>query len=280
MISDEVSQNIGVVVAACQTMGFEGVEIRSLGGTAPEHLADAELEDAAATLREAGLEVAGFCPAAMKDRLPISRRQFVAARALVERSARQAHLLGLRAMRVFSFYREGPPDPRRAARAAADVLEGCDLAGVRLLLETGTRTNTPSVGHALTFLEAVGRHDMGILWDPGNTAFSGIASSPCLDDYRQGRHLIEHVHVKDPRGASGYVRLGDGDLPWEGILRTLVEDGYGGWVSLETHWRPGQPLSVDLRDRPWGHAFSAGGFEASVECMQRLRVLRQMVTAS
>ena len=50
--------------------------------------------------------------------------------------------------------------------------------------------------------------------------------------------LIRHVHVKDPAGHSGYVRLGDGDLPWPRILAALAASGYAGWVSLETHWRP------------------------------------------
>jgi hypothetical protein len=38
-----------------------------------------------------------------------------------------------------------------------------------------------------------------------------------------------------------------------------MSDGYSGWLSLETHWRPGRILNAMERDYPWGDSFSKGG---------------------
>ena len=32
------------------------------------------------------------------------------------------------------------------------------------------------------------------------------------------------------------VPLGEGGIDWKGQIRALAEDGYKGWISLETHW--------------------------------------------
>ena len=51
---------------------------------------------------------------------------------------------------------------------------------------------------------------------------------------------IVHVHAKDCKiGAdhkSAWVPLGTGDIDWTGQIAALARDGYGGWISLETHW--------------------------------------------
>lgn len=189
---------------------------------------------------------------------------------------RRAELLGAPFVRIFTFYREGDPDPRRAANAAREVLDGVPADRVPLVVETGMRTNSPTMRHTLEFLDALGDDRLGVLWDPGNSVFSGWDPAPFPQDYALGRDRIRHVHVKDPNGRDGYVRLGDGDLPWPAILTRLAEDGYRGWLSLETHWRIGrEPLTQRQRDEPWGEEFTAGGFEASSQCMRLLREMAE-----
>ena len=57
------------------------------------------------------------------------------------------------------------------------------------------------------------------------------------------RHLppdrIAHVHAKDCRVDGNrpvWCALGAGGVDWKGQIRALVDDGYRGWISLETHW--------------------------------------------
>ncbi|KAB8182868.1 sugar phosphate isomerase/epimerase family protein [Microbispora catharanthi] len=270
VIGDELAQDCRVVAETTAELGFDAVEIRSMEGTPPHLLTDDQLVRARAILDEHGLANAGFAPPAFKVALPETDDDLRAAADLLVDGCRRAVLLGAPHVRIFSFYRDGDPDPVRAARVAARVLDGLRLP-VPLVVENGTRTNTPTLRHVMTFLDALGRDDVGVLWDPGNSVFSGWDPVPFPGDYEVGRERIRHVHVKDPDGTRGYVRLGDGDLDWPVILRRLADDGYTGFVSLETHWRQGRQLTAAERDDPWGEEFSRGAYVASVACMRRLR---------
>ncbi|MDF5757689.1 sugar phosphate isomerase/epimerase family protein [Spongiactinospora sp. TRM90649] len=271
IIGDEIDQDLLTVARDVRDRGLTGVEIRSVGNVRPHELTDDRLREIREVLAVHGLRVAGFCPPALKQPLPRTDAEVASARALLARSVEQARVLGSPHVRIFTFYREGEPDPRGAAAVAREVLSGLVPGdGVRLLVETGTRTNTPTVALTLRFLDALGRDDLGVLWDPGNSVFSGAEPVPFPGEYFAARELIGHVHVKDPAGTTGYVRLGDGDLPWAAIIGTLAADGYTGWLSLETHWRQGRTLTQRERDEPWGDAFSRGGRQASAECMREL----------
>jgi sugar phosphate isomerase/epimerase len=271
IISDEVSQHLPTAAALAMEHGFEGLAIRSIDATPPHELTDAALDRARTIVADAGLRVAGFLPPALKRPLPAGAADRRQTRDLLDRALTQADRLGAGEVRMFSFYRDGPPDPVRAAEAAAPVLAGLDVPdGVTLTLETGTRSHTPTLRLALDFLAALGDDRIGLLWDPGNTVFSGFDPAPYPGDYAEAAKLIRHVHVKDPAGTSGYVRLGTGDLPWPEILAGLHRDGFAGWVTLETHWRIDRVLTGAQRDEPWGAGISDGGVAASRLCMRAL----------
>jgi sugar phosphate isomerase/epimerase len=271
IINDEISQDLPTAAKLAVELGFEGLELRSIDGVPPHLLDDARLREARAVLDEYGLAAAGFCPPGLKHPVPLDAASREASRRVVARALEQADLLGAGHVRIFSFYRETDADPVGAAKVASPVLSGLDWPdGVGLVLETGTRSNTPTLGLARRFLDELGDERIGLLWDPGNTVFSGFDPQPFPGDFTAAAALIRHVHVKDPAGRIGYVRLGDGDLPWPEILAALVASGYDGWVSLETHWRLGRVLSGPERDEPWGAGISAGGVEASRICMRVL----------
>ncbi|MCZ7456170.1 sugar phosphate isomerase/epimerase family protein [Streptomyces sp. WMMC940] len=280
VINDEVSQDIHVAAAEAAGHGFGGLEIRSSGGVPPHRMTDDQLRVVRDMTTSQGLRVAGFDPPALKCRVPRDDAETAAVRDLVVDAVRRAEILGAPFVRVFTFYREGDPDPRGAAKAAHEVLDGVPADRVPLLVETGMRTNSPTMRHTLDFLDALGDDRLGILWDPGNSVFSGWDPEPFPQDYALGRDRIRHVHVKDPDGRTAYVRLGDGDLPWPAILARLAEDGYEGWISLETHWRIGRTLTQRQRDEPWGEEFTSGGLEASSICMSSLREMARAVGAT
>ena len=56
-------------------------------------------------------------------------------------------------------------------------------------------------------------------------------------------------------------------------FRALAEDGYDGYVVMETHYRKKGTLSEELLKRPGGAAFSADGYEPTAECLENLREL-------
>jgi L-ribulose-5-phosphate 3-epimerase len=80
----------------------------------------------------------------------------------------------------------------------------------------------------------------GVNWDPG-AAFMGGEEVPYPDGFAQLRPYVRHVHFKDVRKspATGEREVVvDGVIDWPGALRTLRDDGFDGWISVETHRRP------------------------------------------
>jgi hypothetical protein len=61
-------------------------------------------------------------------------------------------------------------------------------------------------------------------------------------------------------------------IDWQGQFRALDRDGYTGYVSLETHWRP-KALSEEEVNRPGGSNFSKEGEYASRICLDRIKAM-------
>jgi sugar phosphate isomerase/epimerase len=271
ILTDEISQDLDKALDLCRRRGFPAIEVRSVWNTPPHQLTLNQCHDIAERARDQGIGIAGFASPVFKTPLPDSDAGLVQCEALLARALDQCEALGTRLLRVFSFYRDAVPDVPRAAAAMDAVLARVPTDGVTLAVETGTRTNTPTAALARELLGLLGRPTLRILWDPGNTVFSGIGDTAGLVGLTHLRPCdLAHVHVKDPLGANGYVELGRGALPWPHILDALAERGYCGYLSLETHWRRGRVLTASERDEPWGDGFSSGGYEASDACMATL----------
>ena len=270
IITDEIDQDLAVALDLVARHGFGGVEIRSVWNRTPDELDAALCARIRDATHAAGVEVVAFDSPAMKTAFPRDAAALERARTSLARAVEQASILGARFVRIFSFYRDGDPDPAAAGACLRSILERVDLDGTQLLLETGTRTNTATSAHTETCLQQLEGLPVGVLWDPGNSAFSGLEPDPFPRGYELLRDRIAHVHVKDPAGTAYYTRLGEGDVPWEAIVSSLASDGFDGYLSLETHWRLGEPLTQELRDNPWGDRFSAGAFEVSDVCMATL----------
>ena len=145
-------------------------------------------------------------------------------------------------VRVFSFWRTVEPE-RNRARIVEILQQGGEAARssrIRLGLENEAACHFGTgaeVGPAVAELDP---EVYGVVWDPANAVVCGERAFP--EGYAEvpaGR--ICHVHAKDlvvdPAGA-GYewCDVGQGQVGWPAQLAALVKDGYGGSVSLETHW--------------------------------------------
>jgi len=119
---------------------------------------------------------------------------------------------------------------RAAERVSAD--------GLRLAIEnedgfwpdTGVRT--------AAVVRAIGHPALGVNWDPGNAFFAGEEPYPV--GYAAVRGLVQHVHFKDAhRDLLGQPQcVIEGQIDWDGQIRALFDDGYAGYISIETHVRP------------------------------------------
>jgi sugar phosphate isomerase/epimerase len=75
-------------------------------------------------------------------------------------------------------------------------------------------------------------------WDPANAFEAGDLPFP--DGYSAVRQFVQHVHFKDIKGTpqGGSVYAVEGQIDWSGQIKALVQDGYQGYISVESHLQP------------------------------------------
>ena len=130
---------------------------------------------------------------------------------------------------------EAPDEVLDILHKAAELVGQAEMT-LAIEVEDGHWADTGR--RAAELIRAVDHPALKVNWDPGNTAASGEAPFP--DGYLAVREYVRHVHVKDvvlhPQG--GYHYAVQGDIDWAEQLRALAEDGYDGYLSVETHMRP------------------------------------------
>jgi sugar phosphate isomerase/epimerase len=117
---------------------------------------------------------------------------------------------------------------------ARDVCDHCAAQGQSLHLETGQET----ADDLLAFIEDVARPNLFINFDPANMILYGTGE-PIAALKKVGRY-VRSIHCKDgkwsPEPGKSWgqeVPLGDGDVGMENYLRTLLEIGYDGPLTIE-----------------------------------------------
>ncbi|HEV2471106.1 MAG TPA: sugar phosphate isomerase/epimerase, partial [Chthonomonadales bacterium] len=83
-----------------------------------------------------------------------------------------------------------------------------------------------------------------LVWDPGNAFYAG--ERPYPDGYEAVKPWIAHIHAKDARLVETpnhglqpvWCVIGTGEIDYAGQVAALKRDGYGGSISLETHYIP------------------------------------------
>jgi sugar phosphate isomerase/epimerase len=153
---------------------------------------------------------------------------------------------------------EDPNDPEYPAivEAVRQVCDHCKRNGQRFHLETGQET----ADALLRFIEAVGRDNLGINFDPANmilyNAGEPIAALKKLGNY------VKSVHCKDAKTTRRPDQkwyedcpLGAGDVGMETFIRTLKGLGYEGPLTIEREYSADQ----------------AGDIREAVQLLERLR---------
>lgn len=268
VITDEVSQDLEVVVALMQRFKVTGAEIRTIWNTRVDQLSGDQVRQLKRRLDDEGIFVPAVATPFLKCDLG-NTAEYQEHLDILQRGIEVAHGLGTRLLRVFTFWKKEPlSDWRPIIDAYQRPAEMARRSGVLLGIENEPSCYIGSGAELGRFLRMLDLPEVRGIWDPGNT----IAEPGFPDGYGHVRGLCPHVHLKDfkihPDGSHTPVVLGDGNLDIRGQLQALLQDGYSGCISLETHWRPRQ-LSEDLLRRPGGEQFSAFGEEASARCFER-----------
>ncbi len=235
-------------------LGMKGSELRMVDGKNVMDLDDAEVAAAVDTLRRNHLEVISIASPLLKCTLPgapeiDSRFQQDSFNAkyscddqgrLAERAFEIAKRTGAKIVRVFSYWRVVHPESvfERVVDALQELADKAGKHGLIIGLENEHACNIATAQETARVLAAIDHENLQVVWDPANAYVSGEKPYP------SGYRLLEatriaHVHAKDctlDGHKPVWCPLGEGDVDWEGQVDALAEDGYNGYIHLETHW--------------------------------------------
>jgi len=149
--------------------------------------------------------------------------------------------LGVKLVVIFGFDRAGAPPgpaPDEALEYLFKAAEQAQAAGVQIAIENEAGFLADTGERTAAIIRVVNHPALGINWDPGNAFFEG--DEPYPGGYAHVREHIRHVHFKDARlDADGKgIVVTEGQIDWSGQIKALAQDGYDGYVSIETHMRP------------------------------------------
>jgi sugar phosphate isomerase/epimerase len=253
-ITDEFCPDLERSAATMAGIGMTGAELRVVFGKNILDLTDEEVERARNIVNAHGLEVVSLSSPLLKCVLPDappvdarfqhdvfgSRHTYEDQPRLNQRAFEVAHKTGARIIRVFSYWRTEDPGRcfDRIAEALACLARSAAREDLVIGLENEAACNVGTGAEAARVLAAVDLPNLRVVWDPANALVAG--ENPFPEGYRKlaaGR--IAHVHAKDcaMEGLKPvWGPLGTRGVDWKGQIAALLEDGYRGWVSLETHW--------------------------------------------
>lgn len=256
VITDEISQDFEHALDVMAEYGVKGAELRGLWSVNIADLSRADVERAQRSLRNHGMSVTCLATPVFKCDLDLEvasvegpmhlarARTMGEQMELLRRCAGLAHEFGTDLIRVFAFWRKGELSPAVEARIVDAFHEPVKIAereGVTLVLENEHACLIGTGAETSRILSEVHSPRVRACWDPGNAFFAGERAYP--DGYEAVRPYMAHVHVKDAViDADGvtprWCVIGEGKIGYDAHFHALRRDGYGGWVSLETHYIP------------------------------------------
>ena len=273
-ITDEISQDFEHALDVMLEYGATGAELRGLWGTNIADLSDAQVARAKAALKDRGMQAVALATPFFKcDLTPQTPNPGEAAgamhlanalgleqqRELLTRCIRLAHLFETPLLRVFTFWRKDALTPEVEARIVdsfADPLALAEREGVILGLENEHACFIGTGAEAGRIAAAINSPHLKIVWDPGNAYFAGETPYPA--GYEAVQPWLTHVHVKDGKRVETadqgsrpqWCVIGEGEIDYVGQFAALKRDGYTGWISLETHYRPETGSGPDGKGTP------------------------------
>lgn len=253
-ITDEFSQDLEVALDAMASLGLTGVELRTVGGRNIADIDDDGIDAIVGSVKRRGMTILSIASPLLKCVLPdapdldtrfqqdafASRHTFDDQPRLAERVFQIAERAGAPIVRVFSYWRTVDPSRcfDRVVEALTTLSEQAAARGCRIGLENEHACNIATASESVPVLAAIGHPAFGLIWDPANAFVAGE------EPYPSGYRLlpvdrIVHVHAKDCT-VDGHTPtwgpMGEMGIDWAGQIEALAQDGYRGWISLETHW--------------------------------------------
>jgi L-ribulose-5-phosphate 3-epimerase len=254
-ITDEFSSNLSEAILIMQEIGMAGAELRVINGKNILDLTDDELKQTKDILDHAAMKVVSIASPLLKCVLEngpaldsrfhrdvfSSRHTLADQPRLADRAFQIARFFGAPVIRVFSYWRTVQPERclNTIARALQDLAQSARGENLIIGLENEHACNIATGQETAALLQLVSSPELMIVWDPANALVAG--ENPFPGGYeRLPKRRIAHVHAKDCDMLTGnptWGPLGTRHIPWKEQIAKLLEDGYTGYLSLETHWQ-------------------------------------------
>ena len=242
IVSDELSDDFRTAVELGVSWGIKHFELRNAWLTRVPHLPSSGLEVIKSVVAQSGIRITAISPGIFK--LPLRSKEMTRHRnELIVQSFKLARELGTDKIIIFGIKRS-PQDTGEEYRQVVEVLR--DTAGLAgregftLLLENEAGWWADTGANTAQLVKDVDREALKVNWDPGNAFLAG--EEPYPSGFEAIRDKVANVHIKwaarDSRGVEHYLGSGRGYLDLEGQLHALAEDGYSGFISIETHSEP------------------------------------------
>ena len=264
-LGDEAAPDLAGQIGAVAELGWNGLELRTVGGTPVADLDEDAFRRTADLLESAGTSVVGVASKIGDWSRPVTGDFAVDVREL-EILARRCAVLGTSLVRVMSYPSGGLDDPdwgRRARRRLRELARRAEDHGLVLAHENCAGWAGDRADRMLDLVTGIGSPALRLLFDIGNGVAHGYPPLPML---REVVAHVVHVHVKDARAGAGgevvFVPPGDGEARVAECLEVLFRNGYGGVLSIEPHVRLRPHLDSGTGDR-----------DAFVECGRALERL-------
>jgi L-ribulose-5-phosphate 3-epimerase len=253
-ITDEFSPSLAEAMLPMKEIGMSGAELRVIDGKNIIDLSNDELKRAKEILDRANMQVISIASPLLKCVLEdgpevdarfqqdvfAAKHTFADQPRLIERAFEIARFFEAPIVRVFSYWRTVEPEQcyEPVARALSDLAQIARGEKVVIGLENEHACNVATGAEAAKLLQLIPETDVMVVWDPANALVAGEVPFP--DGYTQlPKGRVAHVHAKDcdvSNGKPAWGPLGTRHVAWKRQIAKLLEDGYRGYLSLETHW--------------------------------------------
>lgn len=285
VITDEISQDLKVAIELANRFSLDAVEIRSVYDKGPFDFTMEDLQSMKKQISDANLRVSAISAPFYK--CDMNNPEEIKANLIgLEKCIKAADVLGTNIIRGFAFWTNGALDAclPQIVELYQKPIQLLKNSGITLALESDPSVNTTNALELAKVLNAINHPQVKALWDPGNNIYSPHFETPYPDGYNYIKSHMVHVHLKDAvldseNNAIGCC-FGEGLVDFKGQLQSLVDDGYKDYVVMETHYRKATVLSKEILERPGGSAFSADGYEPTLECLQSLKELMSTLKES
>ncbi|TWU17611.1 sugar phosphate isomerase/epimerase family protein [Bythopirellula polymerisocia] len=225
----EIEGSVTEKFQLCKDLGYSGMELVS-------PLEGFTIDDVSAARRATGMPVHGVVDMKHWNIRLSSPQEEVRAQAVghLEQALLDCHALGGFSVLLVPGKVTGPEEThedvwKRSIQGIRKVLPSASQLGVRVLIENVWNGFCETPEQMRDYIDEIDNPWVGSYFDIGNVRKFG----PSEDWIRTLGNRIVKLDVKDWSQKDGFCKIGDGDVDWPEVRRSLAEIEFSGWCTAE-----------------------------------------------